>query len=262
VKPILFEIGGFRLHAFGLLVAVGFMVGSWLAARRARAVGIDPVAIQDVVFPWILVGGIVGARLWYVVSYWDRDFAGQPWTEIVAVWRGGLVFYGGLIGASVAAIIALRRKKLPLWRTADCLAPAIAIGHVFGRIGCVLNGCCYGRVCDLPWAIRYPGDRIAGGQPVHPAQLYEAGLNLVLCLALVWWHPRRRFDGQVFALYLLAYAVIRTISEYFRGDYAFVSRPGAGQFTPGQTTSLLILATGAVLWWALRGRPVKAEAAR
>lgn len=256
MKPILFDFGAFQLHSFGLLVALGFISGTWLAARRAKVAGIDPIAIQDIVFPWLLVGGLVGARILFVISYWDREFASRPLSEAFAIWKGGLVFYGGLIGATLAGIVGVRRRGLPLWKTADALTPGLVLGHVFGRLGCLLNGCCFGRTCELPWAIRFPADHSTRGLPVHPAQLYEALLNLALCGFLVWWHDRKkRFDGQVFALYLLTYAVIRTVSEYFRGDYAVQSTPAAGVFTPGQSTSALILAAGIGLWIALRRLP-------
>lgn len=255
MKPILFEIAGFHLHSFGLMVALGFIVGTWISTRRAIAVGLDPNAIQDLVFPWLLIGGIVGARVLYVISYWNKDFAGRPWTEIFALWNGGLVFYGGLIGATVAGIIAVIRKNLPLWVTADCLMPGVAIGHVFGRVGCLLNGCCFGRTCEVPWALHFPKDHPTAGMSVHPAQLYEAGLNLALCGFLIWWHQKRRsFEGQVFAIYLIAYSFIRAFSEYFRGDYSKISSPAQGVFTPGQSTSVLILAAGIGVWIYLRAR--------
>lgn len=248
----LFEIGGFSLHTFGLMVAFGFLAGLWIANRCGERAGIPQGALSDLVVPWILVGGMVGARIVYVVSYWDEQFAGQPFAEVFQVWKGGLVFYGGLAGATLAALIHLRLKRLPVWRVGDCLAPGIALGHVFGRLGCFFNGCCHGRPSDLPWAVRFPHDVIRGDPAVHPAQLYEAGLNLALCAALVAFHARRPFDGAVFAAYLIAYAIVRSITEWFRGDYAFISNPAALQFTPGQTTSVLILVTGLALWFTLR----------
>jgi len=150
LKPILLELGSFRLHSFGLLVALGFLAGSWIASRRGRAIGLDPQAIQDIVFPWLLMGGLIGARILYVLSYWQRDFAGQPLVEVLAIWKGGLVFYGGLIGATIAGAIGIRRKGLPLWATADCLAIGLALGHFFGRLACLLNGCCHGAFASRP----------------------------------------------------------------------------------------------------------------
>ena len=255
MKPILLELGSFRLHSFGLLVALGFLAGSWIASRRGRAIGLDPQAIQDIVFPWLLVGGLIGARILYVLSYWQRDFAGQPLVEVVAIWKGGLVFYGGLIGATIAGAIGIRRKGLPLWATADCLAIGLALGHFFGRLACLLNGCCFGRACVLPWGIRFPASHATGGVWVHPSQLYEAALNLLLCGGLIVWQSRRPHGpGQLFALYLMAYSGIRSFTEYFRGDYGVQSAPTAGVFTPGQSTSVFIFAAGLAVWFLRRPR--------
>lgn len=246
-------MGDYALHTFGLLVALGFLFGLWVASRNARRAGLDPELPYDLA-PWLIGGTLVGARTLYVISYWQRDFAGHPLGEIFAIWNGGLVFYGGLIGATLAGIFAVKRRKLPLWRAADCLAPGIALGHVFGRMGCLLNGCCYGRESDLPWAIRYPDTHSTFPRLVHPAQVYESLLNLAFFGALTWLHRRRKFDGQVFATYLIGYAFIRSFAEYFRGDYDVISRPAAGVFTPGQTTSALILAAGLALFFVLRGK--------
>ena len=251
MKPILFHLGHFDLHTFGLLVALGFVFGLWAASRNARFAGLNPELPYDLA-PWLIGGGLIGARMLYVVSYWQRDFAGQPVSEVFAIWKGGLVFYGGLIGATLAGIITVRRRGLPIWKVADCLAPGIALGHVFGRVGCLFNGCCFGRPSALPWAIRFPHDHSTYPSAVHPAQLYEALMNLAFFAGLTWMHRRRRFDGQIFAVYLLGYAVIRSIAEAFRGDYSVISNPAAGVLTPGQSTSVFILAAGAILYGTLR----------
>lgn len=254
MKPILFQVGGFSLHTFGVLVAMGFMAGIWIATRCARRSGISPEAIQDLVVPWILLGGLAGARFLYVVSYWDESFAGRPFAEVFQVWNGGLVFYGGLAGAVLVALWRIRSRNLPLWSTADCLAPGIALGHVFGRLGCFLNGCCHGSPSHGPWAVHFPKGVIPGDVAVHPTQLYEAFLNLGLCGFLAWLHARRRFDGQVFAAYLVLYALIRVFTEWFRGDYGYRSNPMAGVFTPGMAASLAPLVAGLALGWVLRSR--------
>jgi phosphatidylglycerol:prolipoprotein diacylglycerol transferase len=116
-------------------------------------------------------------------------------------------------------MICIRWKKLPLWKTADVLAPSIALGNVFGRIGCLLNGCCYGCACRLPWAIRFPADHVTRGLPVHPTEIYDSLLNFALYLFLAWLFRHKKFNGQVFATYLIGYAIFRFIVEYFRGDY-------------------------------------------
>ena len=125
-------------------------------------------------------------------------------------------------------MIYMRWKKLPLWKIADVLAPSIALGSVFGRIGCLLNGCCYGRACDLPWAISFPGGQSLHqpATPVHPTEIYDALLNLALYFFLAWLFRRKKFDGQIFATYLICYASSRSFVEYFRGDYPARSSSG------------------------------------
>ena len=202
------------------MIALAFVFGLWTATRRARREKISGETVGDVAL-WVMIGTILGARTVYVVTYWNDEFAGQPFSEIFMIQHGGLVFYGGLIGATVAGIIYLRWKKLPLWKIADVLAPSIALGSVFGRIGCLLNGCCYGRACNLPWAITFPANNPLNPPtyPVHPTEIYDALLNLVLYFFLAWLYRRKKFDGQVFVTYLIGYAIFRSIVEYFRGDY-------------------------------------------
>ena len=231
------------------MMALAFLAGLWTATRRARLVNVSAEIISDVTL-WLLVGGIVGARTVYVTTYWQTEFADQPFSEVFMVQHGGLVYYGGLIGAAIAAIGYLAWKKLPVWKIADVLAPSIALGSVFGRIGCLLNGCCYGRYCTLPWAIRFPEGHETHpfnqpAVPVHPTELYDALLNLVLYVFLAWLFRRRKFDGQIFATYLVVYAIFRSIAEYFRGDYP-TDHVHAG-LTSAQLVSVPILVTGLVL---------------
>lgn len=234
------------------MMATAFLVGLWTANRRARLVNVSSDVITDVTM-WLLVGSIIGARIVYVTTYWKDEFAGGPFYEVFMVQHGGLVYYGGLIGASVAGIGYMLWKQLPVWKIADIVAPSIALGSVFGRIGCLLNGCCYGRTCDLPWAIRFPSGHETHGLPVHPTEIYDALLNLLLYLGLAWLFRRRKFDGQVFALYLIGYAICRSIVESFRGDYP-VDHIHAGLFTPAQLLSVPILIAGIVAWfWLSRG---------
>jgi phosphatidylglycerol:prolipoprotein diacylglycerol transferase len=242
---------------FGIFIAIAFVLGLWTAARRGVRDGFSPEQIMDV-GPWLIIGTIVGARLWYVVTYWQESFASQPWTEIFMVQHGGLVFYGGLVGATAATLIYVHRKRLPVWKLGDALAPSIALGYVFGRMGCLMNGCCYGRSCDLPWAIHFPLDHETHGVGVHPTQFYDAILSAALYAGLAWLYRHKRFDGQVFATYLICYAVTRSVVELFRGDYP----PGhihGGLFTPAQLVSVAIVTAGIFLLWKLP-RPVKQPA--
>lgn len=274
MHPIAFQLGPFTVRWYGVMMALAFGLGLWTASRRARFDGLAPDKVFDI-GTWLIVGTIVGARVLHVVTYWKEEFAGRPFWEVFAVWKGGLVFYGGLVGASLACIVYVRWKKIPLWKMADALAPSIALGYVFGRIGCFLNGCCFGRACEAPWAVRYPFgsdvwktqvDRGLIGEhdptlPVHPSQLYDSLLSLALYLALAWLYRRKKFDGQVFATYLLCYAITRSIVETFRGDYTAPHLHGG--LTPAHLISIAIFATGAGLWFwrsqmrSKRGSPME-----
>lgn len=248
MHPEAFDIGGITIYWYGIFVAAGVLLGLWTASRRALQAGLSRESIVDL-GPWLIGGAVIGARLLYVISYWEQ-FQGKSFWSLFAIRDGGLVFYGGLIGASAATLFYLWKKKLPVWRVADVLAPSIALGHAFGRIGCLMTGCCYGSACDLPWAIQFPKDHATGGIPVHPTQMYESIANFALYGALVWLFRRRSFDGQVFGVYLVAYAILRSIVELFRGDYPAYSF--GGMLTPGQTVSLVIFVLGAALLWRMR----------
>ncbi len=243
------------------MMALAFLAGLWTATLRARRANIPGEKIADVTL-WLMVGAILGARIFYVTTYWKQEFADQPFTEVFMIQHGGLVYYGGFIGAVLAGVIAIKRLKLPLWQTADVFAPSIALGSVFGRIGCLLNGCCYGRECDLPWAITFTNPQASQysntplGVPLHPTQIYDALLNLGLYFLLAWMFRRKKFDGQIFATYLILYAVFRSIVEYFRGDY-----PGdhihAG-LTSAQLVSVPIFIAGLALA-AILSRRIKLQ---
>jgi phosphatidylglycerol---prolipoprotein diacylglyceryl transferase len=231
VHPIAFQFGPLTIHWYGVMMALAFLAGLWTASRRARQDNIPGEKIADLVF-WIMVAGLIGARTVYVTTYWS-EFAHQPFTEIFMIQHGGLVYYGCVIGGTMAYLFFVRWKKLPGWKLADILAPSLALGNAIGRFGCLLNGCCYGRVCQLPWAIRFPNQSAAWQQhfqaglvgrgdsslPVHPTEIYDALLNFVLYLFLAWLFRRKKFDGQVFAVYLIGYAAFRSLVELFRGDY-------------------------------------------
>lgn len=252
MHPVAFEIGGLAIHWYGVFLALGVLAGVWTATRRCVLDKLQPALIADLA-PWLVGGFIVGARLLYVATYWPSQFAGQPAWQIFNLRSGGLVFYGGLVGAVAVGYAFLRIKRLPTWKVADALAPSIALGHALGRMGCLMFGCCYGRACELPWAIRFPADHESYPHAVHPTQLYEAGLNLALYLALAWFYRRKRFDGQVFGLYLVSYALVRAFVELFRGDYL----PGqyvGGWFTPAHYASAGILVAGGLLLWQLSRR--------
>jgi phosphatidylglycerol:prolipoprotein diacylglycerol transferase len=265
VHPIAFKLGGLTIHWYGIMIALAFVVGMWTAGRRGLRHNIDPNQIQDAAI-WLLVGGIVGARLLHVVTYWE-DFRGRGFLELFKIQNGGLVFYGGAIGALIAGGLFVWLKKLPFFKLADAIAPSVALGSVFGRIGCLMTGCCFGGACSLPWAIQFPNGSPAWDEqhhqhlvgatdaplPVHPTQIYDAVANLLLYAGLVWLYRRKTFNGQVFAVWLVGYAILRSVVELFRGDYG-VHRVGV--LTPAQMVSAAILAAGiALLVWLPRRTP-------
>lgn len=248
VHPIAFQFGRVTVTWYGIMMALAFLAGLWTASRRGLREGVPGERILDL-GPWLIIGGIAGGRALYVFSYWREQFSGHALPEIFMVWRGGLVFYGGLIGASLACVLYARRRSIPLWKLADVLAPSIALGYVFGRIGCFMNGCCFGRACALPWAVHFPPEHKTYPQGVHPTQIYDSLLNLCFYAGLAWLYRRKKFDGQVFAAYLIGYAFLRSFVEMFRGDYP--QRYLGGWLTPAQLLSVLILAAGLVLWRVL-----------
>lgn len=279
MHKIAFQFGSLTISWYGILVATGFLAGLWNASRRAVTVGIPAEQILDL-GPWLVIGGIVGARLLYVVSYWSDYFSHQPFWEIFMVHHGGLVYYGGLFGAVIGGYYYLHRKRMPFLKTADILAPSLALGHAIGRVGCLMNGCCYGRPTPLPWAIHFPAGHETCGVGVHPAEIYDTLANLGLFLALAWLFGRKKFDGWIFALYLIGYSVMRTGVEIFRGDYnsnywktiseLMANHPAevlrgdyhslyqGGHFTPAQLVSVGVFAAGVGLWgwrfWRQRSR--------
>ena len=247
MQSILFHLGPLAVHWYGVLVAVGFLAGMWTAGRRAVRYGIAAETVADLM-PWLIGGAILGARTLYVISYWREQFADNL-LEILMIQHGGLVYYGGLIGAASAGLLFAWRRSLPTWRLADALAPSIALGYVFGRLGCLMNGCCYGRPTDLPWAIHFPETHITHGIGVHPTQIYDSLISLGFYSFLAWRYRHKTFDGQIFALYLIGYAALRSFVESFRGDYTVHYLGGVA--TTAQVVGLGILAAGLALYFLL-----------
>lgn len=249
MHKIALQLGPLTITWFGIFAAAGFLAGFWTASRRAPGRNLRAESIADL-STWLIIGAIVGARALYVATYWQEQFAGQPWTEILMVHHGGLVFYGGFAGALLAGYAFARYTQTPFWILADVMAPSIALGHAFGRVGCLMNGCCYGLECPWPWAIHFPADHDTAGRAVHPTQVYEMALNLILYGGLAWIYRRTRLPGAVFCAYLVGYGVIRFGVEFFRGDYAV--HYWGGRLTSAQLLSLALMASGGILWFLLR----------
>jgi phosphatidylglycerol:prolipoprotein diacylglycerol transferase len=217
VHPDFIRIGPLDIHTYGVLVAIGFIIGLWVAARRAPREGFKPEQVTDLGV-WLIVSGMLGGKLFHIIFFWDEFIAGWRAAGLRSL-REGFVFYGGFILASLTAVVYARVKRLPLAKLVDVFAPSIALGHVFGRLGCFFNGCCYGKACALPWAVDFPSPHVMHGIPVHPTQLYEAVGNLAIFAGLTALYRHKRVDGQIWWLYVLSYGVLRFFVEFFRGDY-------------------------------------------
>jgi phosphatidylglycerol:prolipoprotein diacylglycerol transferase len=254
MHPILFEIGNWPVYSYGVLLALAYLAGLQLAVVRARRAGLDGTKVMDFGI-YLIIAALVGAKLMLVIVDFDY-FRNQP-RELFSLVRAGGVFYGGLIGALLAAIVLVRRYRLPLWTTADLIAPGIALGHIIGRFGCLLAGCCYGRPTDLPWGITFTDPVAAAnvgtplGQALHPTQLYDAGAEaLILLLLLATERRGRPFPGRTFWGYMLLYGVSRFVIELFRGD----PRGAMMGLATSQFVSVLIVPVSLFMLWRLRER--------
>jgi len=220
--PILIKIGSVELRSYGVMIALAFVVGTWLGLREARRKGFDPELIYDLLFVAMLCS-LAGARLYYVLVSEPLEYLSHP-LSILAVWNGGMALHGGLLGGLLGGWWFTRSRRLPFWRFADTVTPSIMLGQAVGRMACVLNGCSYGRPTSLPWAIIFtnPNSAAPHNVPLHPTQFYELSADLTL-FGLLWLlRTRLRFDGQLFLLYWMSYGIARLILESFRGDSLMV----------------------------------------
>jgi phosphatidylglycerol:prolipoprotein diacylglycerol transferase len=216
MHPTLIHIGPLPLHSYGLMLALSFFFGILLASRRAPARGLHPDLIFDASLV-IVFASILGARLMYVLFH-RNEMHGL--LDVVALWSGGLTMYGGVLAAMGASWWFLRRRRVAFLTMADVVAPSLALGLGLTRIGCFLNGCCYGKPTHSPLGVVFPPDSFVGrffeGQALHPTQLYSSFTGLLILGVLLLFDRRPRRTGQVFALYLMLDAVGRFILDFFR----------------------------------------------
>jgi len=260
--PILVKIGPLTIHTYGFMMAVGVALGLWFIYAQARKAGLDANRIMDAAFYTIIVS-LIGAKLILFAS--NLSYYTTYPKELFSLARSGGVFQGGLTFGVIYALWYFHRKKIPTWPTADLIAPALALGHGFGRIGCFSAGCCYGSECSSPWAAVFKNgyaSELTGvplHTPLHPVQLYEAVLNFLNFAVLFLILKKKKFDGQVFAFYIVNYSVIRFVTEYFRGDHedkAYFIRGGTHltSLSYPQLFCVLGLIGGAVLAVVLKRR--------
>jgi phosphatidylglycerol:prolipoprotein diacylglycerol transferase len=263
MNPIFCHIGAFPIHWFGVMMALGFLAGLFSWVWIGRREGRDFAFCSDFLF-WIMISGVLGARLADVVADW-KYFLEYP----RLIWRidqGGLSYYGGLIGGVVAVLLFARARREDARQLFDFVASALPLSHAFGRVGCFLNGCCHGTVYHGPLAVTFPRNSVPWlyqvhntkvldasaphSLPVHPVQLYEAAFLLLLYALLVWSYRRQKRSGTTTALYLILYPIGRFVMEFFRGD----ERLYVQGLTSYQVISLVLLAAGLVLMIAGRGK--------
>ncbi|MFA5073339.1 MAG: prolipoprotein diacylglyceryl transferase [Nitrospirota bacterium] len=227
MHPVLFEIPAFPIGSlsigplpirmYGLMIGIGFLLAMYFIYRNAKKEGLNADRILDMGI-YVLIAAIIGSRLLHVLTTLP-DYADDPW-RVLAIWEGGLVFYGGVLAAIPVGIWYVRRYGLPVWKTADIIAPYAALAHGFGRLGCFFAGCCYGGVCSGPLCVTFhdPHSLAPLGVALYPTQLMEALGEFLIFGMLILLRRYKKFDGQLFWFYILFYAVLRFILEFFRGD--------------------------------------------
>lgn len=257
MHPVLFEIplfGGLTIYTYGFLVATGFVVGIAWIAYETRRLKLKTAKSIDLVF-YIIVAAILGSRLLFLIVNDPMRLLKEPWS-LFMVWEGGLVFFGGLIGAVLVSIFYFRRNKMKFLTYVDVFAPAIALGHAFGRFGCLMAGCCHGRPAGDHWySIVFPNNPESSAPaniPLYPTQIIESSGELLIFLLLVLFRKHKKFDGQVFALYLILYSILRFFNEMLRGDTdrGFIIE---NVLSTSQGISMILFTTGiSLMVWGYR----------
>ncbi len=262
MHPVLVKIGWFEVHSYGVMLAIAFLLGLWLTVKRAKKMGLDPNRVMDIAV-LVIVAGIVGSRLAYVIPHW-QEFRGH-WLDTVnpiqsngQIGIAGMTVIGGFLLAIVVTLIYLWIKKMPVWKIADAFSPAIALGIFVVRIGCFLNGCCYGKPTHSAIGMVFPPNSPAGfmypNTPIYPTQLFSSLYGLVIFFILLWAEKRyKTFDGFTFFLLWGLYGVARFTVDFFRyyEDSMICLRIGGVAFSWNQAISfgLILLSVGMLVYF-------------
>lgn len=250
MHPILFKIGSFELASYGLMTALAYVLASWYLYKRLHYIKLDKDTFWNIIFI-AFVSALAGAKLLYIIVSWSE--MGATFAERLAVsirdFRYGFVFFGGAIAAIGALLYYLKRKHLPVLKTADFFIVALPLGHAVGRVGCFLAGCCFGKPTALPWGVAFtdPHSLVAReylGVHLHPTQIYEIIGNLLLFFLLQHYYKKPHKNGAVLAAYVIGYSLIRFVIEFFRGDFRgeYVLR-----LSPSQLIAVLAVAAALVV---------------
>ena len=242
--PTLFRFGDFEVTTFGVLVALGALTGLWIFHRELLRGGLPATGVDAALIG--VVGGLLGAKIIWAIEFRDE----APFLSLLLS-RGGLSWFGGFVGGVGAGLWSLHKRRILLLPALAAAAPALAIGHAIGRIGCFLVGDDYGRPTDLPWGVAFPRGLPPTTVPVHPTQLYEAAGLAVIAWILIRWRRARVADAIVFGRYLVMAGALRFAIEFIR-----VNAPVAGPLTLAQIFSLAIIVVG-LSFMQRRSRPIR-----
>lgn len=242
--PVLFKLGFIEIYSYGFMVALAFLVSGFLLSRQSHILGVEKDFFWNLSF-WVLLGGIAGGRLLYVLLNLSF-FLGNP-KELFMLWHGGLVWYGGFVGGFLSGVAYLSKYKLPILASLDLIAPYIALGQAIGRIGCLLNGCCYGLpVC---WGLYFPGH----GAYLMPTQIFSSLSLIAIFIILKVVYGRYRRQGVVFVFYMLLYSTKRFLMEFLRND----SPRSYFGLTIFQVLSLAVFILSLCFWLMLSKKPTR-----
>lgn len=247
--PVLLKYGPIHIFTYGFFLALAFLSAIYIGGREAERQGLNRSQFYDMCF-YTVVGAIVGSRLLYVILEYPI-FLAHP-LKIFALWEGGLVFHGGVVGALIAAFWYMRRHALPWRQFLDSLALGMPIGQALGRVGCFMAGCCYGAPSNLPWAVTFtnPETLCPLRIPLHPSQLYEALLCLGVFGILYALRTRKRFQGQLVLTYFCLAGLVRFVTEFFRNPVDYRGPIVVFNWPLTQVVALgIAVLSGAVLWW-------------
>lgn len=258
MHPVLLDLGRFKLHSYGVMIFLAFALGLLLAIHRAKRVGIPAQTVSDLTLV-LMISGLLGARLTYVVGHLS-EFKGR-WLDIISpvqsdgtIGIAGLVLLGGFITATLVGAWYLRRKGVPFLKMGDLMAPSISLGIALGRIGCFLNGCCFGIPTHLGWGVQFPPHSLAGSvyphQHIHPTQIYEFLYSGMITLYLLHRDKHKRFEGELFLLLIILYGFFRFFNEmvrHYSPSYRLVLFDGV-HLTGSMMVSAIMVGVGWYFW--------------
>ena len=255
MHPILLKIGSFELASYGLMTALGYAAASLYLLPRLKKIGIDKDTFWNLIFI-AFMGALIGSKLLYIIVSWPQlgTTLTEKITNIIRDFRYGFVFFGGMIVSVGALVWYIKKKQLPLLKTADFLIVGLPLGHAFGRLGCFLAGCCYGHPTNMPWGVTFtdPHSLVSPellGVHLHPTQLYEAAGNLILFFLLHRASQKPHRVGTILVEYILGYSIMRFVIEFFRGDFRGKYILG---LSPSQAIALAAAGAAFILWYRLR----------